>query len=187
MAEIIATEQQSAEWWNLVAKFRQAAGQVDQVLARLREQEPAARGSAALSAEYDEIMGRASSLRATIADYLGRIDSAVQWLKGAGAWVSEAFGLNGLGAIPALIGIGAVAAALAAVTKFLTDAWSLSKRIEEQQRLEARGLSPQEAAAVVERTAIASAGSQWIKLLAGGVALGVVGWLIVNHRRRSNG
>ena len=185
MADVIATEQQSAEWWNLVARFRQAAAQVDDVLSRLRSQEAAARTSAALSAEYDEVMARASSLRATIADYLGRIDAAVQWLKGAGAWISEAFGLNGLGALPALIGIGAIAAALAAVTKFLTDAWALSKRIEEQQRLEARGLSPQDAAAVIERTTTASASSQWLKWLAGAAAVGVVGWLVVNHRRRN--
>lgn len=183
MAEVIATEQQSAEWWNLVARFRQAAAQVDQVLDRLRAQEGAARSDPALSSEFDSIMRRAAELRATIGDYLAKIDAAVQWLKGAGSWISDVFGFNGLGALPALIGIGAIAAALAAVTKFLTDAWALSRRIEEQQRLEARGLSPQEAAAVVERSAVGSAGSQWLKLLAGGVAIGVVGWLIMQRGR----
>jgi hypothetical protein len=183
MAELVATEQQSAEWWNLVARFRQAAAQVDQVLERLRAQEDAARSDPGLSSQYDAIMQRAAELRATIADYLGKIDAAVQWLKGAGAWIADAFGFNGLGALPVLIGVAAIAAALAAVTKFLTDAWALSKRIDEQQRLEARGLTPQEAAAVVERGTAGSAGSQWLKLLAGAAAVGFVGWLIVNNRR----
>lgn len=187
MAEIVATEQQSAEWWNLVARFRQAAGQVDQVLTRLRQQEGAARSSPELSSEYDAVMRRAVELRATIADYLGRIDSAVQWLKGAGAWIADTFGLNGLGAIPALIGIAAIAGALAAVTGFLTDAWSLSKRIEEQQRLESRGLSPQEAAAIVQQTTLESAGGQWLKLLVPAIGLGVVAWLVINHSRRNDG
>lgn len=184
MADVVATEQQSAEWWDLVARFRQAAAQVDQVLDRLRSQEGAARRDAALSAEFDSIMGRAAELRATIADYLGKIDTAVQWLRGAGSWIAETFGFGNLSALPVLIGVAAIAAALAAVTKFLTDAWSLSKRIEEQQRLEATGLTPAQAAAVMDRSILGSAGSQWLKILGGVAALGVVGWVIVNHARR---
>lgn len=189
MSGIVATETQSAEWWNLVAQFREAASSVDQVLATLRSQEGTARRDAALSSEYDAIMGRAASLRSTIADYLGKIETAMGWFRQVvpfsesspdapqGTWEAEGWGLNGLGAIPIIIGVAAISAALAAVTKFLTDAWSLARRLQEQARLEASGLSPQEAAAVVERTVGESAASSIVKSAGKVVLLGLAAWV----------
>ena len=178
MANGLTTDTQSAEWWNLIERFREASQRVDQVLDKLRGQEDAARASPGLSMEYDTIMQRANLLRASIADTLGRIDSAVQWVKGAGDWLKSAFGLSGLGVVPVVIGIGAITAALAAITKFLVDAWSLSKRIEEQQRLEARGLSPQQAAAIVEQGTGSSAGRQFVTSLIPFAALALVGYFL---------
>ncbi|MEN9924366.1 MAG: hypothetical protein RL268_492 [Pseudomonadota bacterium] len=187
MADTAVTETQSAAWWDLVARFKAAAQQVDQVLNTLRTQEGAARSDPALSGQYDAIMGRAAALRQTIGDYLSKIDTAVQWVKGAGQWVADAVGLNGLGFVPVLIGIGAITAALATVTAFLSDAWALSKRIEEQHRLEARGLSPQEAAQVVDRSTAASAGSSWIKQLAAVLGVAALGWLALRASQQTKG
>lgn len=201
MAGLVATETQSAEWWNLVAQFRDAASRVDQVLATLRGQESIARRSAALSADYDAIMGRAAALRSTIADYLGKIETAMSWFRQVvpfsesspdapqGTWDAEGWGLNGLGAIPIIIGVAAISAALAAVTKFLTDAWALSRRLQEQARLEAGGLSPAEAAAIVERTSGDSALSSVVKSAGKVALLGLAAWAgwrlyeTLNYRR----
>lgn len=188
MSELIdrqATEGQTTEWWNLVARFKEAAARVDQVLDTLRGQEAAARQSPGLSAEYDQVMRRAAELRATIADLLARISGAVDWVRGAGDWFSQTFGLSGLGVVPVVIGVAAITAALAAVTKFLTDAWSLSKRIDEQIRLEGQGLTPQEAAAVVERSTQSSAGRQFLVSMIPFGAIALVGYMI--WRQTKNG
>jgi hypothetical protein len=182
--DVQVTDVQSAEWWNLVARFREASQRVDQVLATLWSQEATARTNPALSSEFDVVMNRAQQLRASIADTLSRIDGAVSWVRDAGDWLKSAFGLQGLGIVPLVIGIGAITAALAAVTKFLTDAWSLSKRIEEQQRLEATGLTPQEAANVMERTTGSSAGRSFLVSLIPFAALALAGWYLVNKMQR---
>jgi hypothetical protein len=134
--------------------------------------------------EYDSLMQRAAQLRQSIGDTLQRIESAVGWVKNAGDWLKSAFGLNGLGVVPLVIGIGAITAALAAITKFLADAWSLSKRIEEQQRLEATGLTPQEAAGVMERSTGASTGRQFVMNLVPFAALALAAYLIIKRMKK---
>lgn len=205
MAELVATETQSAEWWNLVAQFRDAASRVDAVLSTLRGQEGVARSDPGLSSEYDAIMGRAAELRATIASYLGKIETAMGWLRSLtsavpfsesspdapqGTMEAEGWSLNGLGAIPIIIGVAAISAALAAVTKFLTDAWALSRRLQEQARLEASGLTPQQAAAIVERSSGDSAATSIAKSLGKVALLGLAAWMgwriyeTLNYRSR---
>lgn len=149
-----------AQWWNLQARFEEAERQVQDVLARLQAHADTARRSPEMIGSYTALMQRAASLQASIASSLQTIRNALDWLRGLTEWVP---GLNGLGIAP-VIGIAAIAAALAAVTKFITDALSVIRQLDakralfdaqaaEQRRLEAQGMTPQEAAAVVNRSA----------------------------------
>jgi len=172
---------QSAEWWNLVAQLRDGEAKVREVLARLAQQESAARSNPSLSGEYDAIMSRARSLQATISSYLSAAGAAVDWVKDAAASVKSAFGFEGLGIVPVVLGGAAIAVALALVTKFLADAWALSKRLDEQVRLEGQGLTPQQASAVVYRTTGDSAASSWLKQLLPVLGIGVAAWFAIDH------
>jgi hypothetical protein len=184
------SEVQTAEWWNLVAKLRAASTELDAVLGKLRTQESVARSKPELSAEYDSLMGRAASLRNTISDYLSKLSGVVDWARDAGDWIMRATGLQGLGVVPVIIGVAAIAAAVAGVTKFLTDAYALSRKLDEQQRVEqiarASGMSPieaaREASGIVERTAGGSVMSTMFKAAAPFLAIAGLVWLIQRQR-----
>ena len=181
----MADATQAAQWWDLLGKFREASANVDAVLARLRSQEDAARRNAILSREFDAMMSRAATMRAGIASTLQTIEGAIASLRGLVDWIP---GLGTLGnPLLPVLGVAAVAASLASITKFLVDAWALSKRIDEQMRLEAAGLTPQEAAGVVARVTQEGAGQSLamsiVKPLAIGGALYLVLRFVLSARR----
>lgn len=131
-----------------------------------------------LMGEYDRMVAQAKSHKVTL-DKLGRIKNTVSgWLSsigaffttsgptdpgsswgwGGGAWGGgSGFGAleeDGLGIIPAVIwGVAAATAALAVIGKWIKDAYFFSRRLNELRRLEDSGLSPQAAAAVVDKAA----------------------------------
>lgn len=184
MADV--AEVQSSQWWDVVGKLRELGSQIDAVINKLQGQQSDAARDPALAGEYATIMSRAASLRDTTRDYLAKADAVIQWTRGAGAWIADAVGLNSLGVIPVIIGVGAITLAIAAGTKFLADAWALSKRIDEQHRLEGRGLSPQDAARTVQGYTGDSAGSMLTRIVlpvGGGIAaLLLLRWYMANRR-----
>jgi len=117
------------------------------------------RQSPEIRAEYVNLMTRGQSVRSGIETITGLIDKAGRAYDSVKIWLSETFGLNGveleqqtqLGLLP-LIPIAAIGLSLAAMGKWISDAYQLNRRLDEIQRLENKGLSPQQAAQVVSKT-----------------------------------
>lgn len=119
------------------------------------------RQAPAVQAEYNDLLSRGSKIRSTIDYVTGAIDKAAAMYDSVKSWISETFGFGDIdepieryeqmGLIP-LIPIAVIVAALAAITKWTSDAYEFNARLNEIQRLEAQGIGPREAAAIVERT-----------------------------------
>lgn len=128
-----------------------------------------------LMPEYDRMMAQANKHKSML-DKLGSIYNTVSgWLTsvrsvlntgtatGTGGWFGTSSGgigwgggvgdvdNDGLGLIPVIFGVAAALSALAVIGKWIKDAYFLSRRLNELQRLEGTGLSPKEAAAVVDK------------------------------------
>lgn len=118
-----------------------------------------AKQSPEMRREYVDLMARGQSVRSGVETITGLIDRAAGAYDSVRDWLSDTFGLGGvelerqtqLGLLP-LIPIAAIGLSLAAMGKWISDAYQLNRRLEEIQRLENRGLSPQQAAQVVSKT-----------------------------------
>lgn len=124
-----------------------------------------------LMPEYNRMMAQANNHKATL-DKLGSVYNTVSgWLAsiqsvlkttgsgstwfgssgaGGGGWTLGE-GEDGLGLIPIILGVAAALSALAVIGKWIKDAYFLSRRLNELQRLEATGMSPAAAAKVVDK------------------------------------
>lgn len=136
------TSEETTAWYDLVGKFRNLANQFMSSWNYLLSQQAYVNAHPELKSDYTALMSRGVSLRSTIESTLSTIQGAMDWLKN---WF-------GLGLIP-LIPIAVLAGSIALVTKWVTDAYALKARIDEQQRLEAKGLTPQQAANVLKQSA----------------------------------
>lgn len=168
-------------WWNVVEQFKSAAAAMESHYRRLVSLADYAASRPALKAQFDALMRRASTLRSNVARIRAQLGAAVDWVRSMGA----AAGLSGLGVLP-LIGIAAIAAAIALVTKWSTDTLAFFRAVDEQRRLEAAGVAPERAAEIVRQTAAAARGAglgTWIPivLLAGG---GWLAWTLLRGGRR---
>lgn len=144
-----------------IQKFRNKAAQFWAQWNTLDDMYPTvSRQSPAIRNEYQSLMDRGSTIRSTVETISGAIDRAAKVYESVRDWVSSTFGLNGndinnkvneLGVIP-LIPIALIIGSLAAMSKWVSDAYEFNERLKEIRRLEATGLSPAEAAAIVERT-----------------------------------
>lgn len=169
---------QDPAWWDAVARFKAAAAQMEQSYQRLLALRDYAASRPALSARYRALVSRASTIRSTVADIKAKLESAVDWFRSIGA----AVGLNGLGVLP-ILGIAAIAAAIALITKWTTDAAVFFRAVNEQRRLEAAGVAPERAAEIVRETAAAARGAgldKWLPL----VLLAGVGWFAWSQMQR---
>lgn len=113
--------------------------------------------------EYADLMARGSTIRTTVEYVTKTIDKAAQMYRSVRDWLAARFGLDGLsasdvdqrvnemGLIP-LIPIAIITAALAAMGKWISDAYIFSERLAEIKRLEKQGISPARAAEIVEKT-----------------------------------
>lgn len=143
---------QDPAWWNVVGQFRSAAAKMEETYARLASLADYVATRPAFAVQWNALMSRAATLRATVQEIRDKVASALNFLRSIGSSI----GLSGLGILPAVIGVAAVAAAIAMVTKWTTDAINFQRAVEEQQRLERAGVPPERAAEIVRSTAAAS-------------------------------
>jgi len=112
-----------------------------------------------IRAEYVDLMARGESVRSGVETITGLIDRASNAYDSVKTWLSETFGLGEvelenhpqLGLLP-LIPIAAIGLSLAAMGKWISDAYQLNRRLDEIQRLENRGVSSAQAAQIVAQT-----------------------------------
>ena len=115
-----------------------------------------------IQSQYSDLISRGQSIKSTIETVTGAIDKAAATYQDVKNWLAEKFGLNGveidektgqLGIIP-LIPIAIIGASLAAMGKWVLDAYEFSGKLDKMKELESQGMSPSEAAAVVEKSLI---------------------------------
>lgn len=130
-------------WYDVWGQLKQAAADLDGAVAALDAQQGYALSRPELAAEW-------RAKRQEIEDARGR----VTWLRNTIKSVMSFAGveLSGLGFLP-LIPLAAITAGVAYIANLAADAWALSQKIGEQQRLESRGLTPEQAAAIVKSNA----------------------------------
>lgn len=176
MAGQIATQEQEAAWWDVIGKFKAAVADFDNAMSAMRANQAVAAKDAKLLAEYRAIEQRAADIQKTIQKVKDGTQGVVSWLKG----VVGMDGLGSLGVVP-LIPIAVVSASVFGIAKVTADAWQFAKRLSEVRRLEGQGLSPSQAAAVVNQAAPSRAlfqlDTKWIVL----GALGAIGvwWFLI--------
>lgn len=137
-----------------------------------------------LRAEYDQLVSAAQSHQKKL-DALNRIkNSVVTWYQD----FKRFFGLGAIQIIPVAIGLGAAGGTLALIGSWIKDAYKFAQRLNELKRLEASGLSPQQASVVLERTLgkanvpFLGIDLKWIIL--GGIALLTLPALLEGMKRR---
>lgn len=146
-----------------------------------------------LRKEYDELVRKGAQQDITIQKLKTLRETVKKWLDGLGGiyqravdttsdWmtrISNVFNptnLNGLGAVPIIIGVATASASLAAIGYWITDAYKFAQKINKMQELEAKGMSPSEAAKTVASLDNFSVGKifgipTWIILLGIGVLI----------------
>jgi hypothetical protein len=125
-----------------------------------------------LLVQYDALLARANALqpklamladtRARVAGWLaglGRVyqtavDATSQAIETAADWIAAArkrLGLGELGIAPVLVvvGVAAAGAGLVAITKWVSETYMFAKRLNALQDAEARGMTPEQAAAYI--------------------------------------
>lgn len=124
------------EFWRLFVAL-------DADKAFIRKQSPA------IKREYADLMSRGLSIRKTVEFLTGIIDKVSGLIKSVFGGVA-AGQMGQLGIIP-LIPIAVIAGSLALIGKWISDAMTFRRRVAEIKRLEARGIPPAEAAAIVAK------------------------------------
>ncbi len=104
------------------------------------------------------LSGALTTVENTASNVASSVSSSVSSaITSAENWYNNTFGdlppqRSGLGIIPVLITIAVVAAAIAAATIWLTDAYKFSQRLKALQTAEDKGATPAQAAAIVNQT-----------------------------------
>lgn len=130
---------------SLIEKFRSRVQNFMLALDNLASRKRDAQRSPQLATEYATLMRQGSVIKSTIESVSGTIDKVMAFFKGV-------TGMSALNVVP-LLPIALITGAIAAIAKWTTDAYTFSKKLDEVQRLEAKGLTPQQAADVVARNA----------------------------------
>ena len=173
------TIKEQAAWYDAWGKLKEILARLDRSVVTLRAAERFALSRPNLAPEYRTKMAEIETMR-------GR----AIWLRDTIKSVMSTFGveLSGLGALPALLVWPAVAAGVAWLGGKALDLFQFSQRVAEQQRLEAGGMPPAQAAQIVQSTAAAGSfgamlGNLGTVLMIGGVLFGA--WYLLKNRKRS--
>lgn len=133
----------SANDLSLVDKFKSKVANFTELLSNLQNREIDAARYPDLSATRDELTSRGSTIKNMITSITGTIDKVFGFFRGI-------TGMDGLGIVP-LLPIAAITIAVAAITKWTTDAYEFSKRVDAIQALEAKGYDPVKAGQIVNQ------------------------------------
>lgn len=115
----------SNTWEAAVQNLKQKALEFRDLFTWLQSKSHIAARDPVVKAEYDKVMARGSAVRTGVEKTTGGID----WVTGQ---LREKFGINSratMGAIP-MIPIAVIAAAIAAITAWLADAYKLKSKIQ---------------------------------------------------------
>ena len=125
----------------LVEQFKSKVANFIEVFQNLQSRNIDAARYPDLAAQRVDLISRGSFIQRTIAALTGAVDRVFAFFQGV-------TGMNGLGIIP-LLPIAAIGIAVAAITKWMTDAYEFSKRLDAIGALEAKGYSPERAGQIV--------------------------------------
>lgn len=164
--EFARREGMRAEDLSLIDKFKSAALNFKQRLDNLSRRKADVSKYPALQADYAALMKRGQFIKSTIESVTRTVDKVTSFFSGLGE-------IKGLSVVP-LLPIAVIAGAVAAITKWGTDAYTFSVKLDEIKRLEATGMSPERAASLVARNAPASLIGGFTTNLLPIVAVGVV-------------
>lgn len=177
------TESERAAWYDVLGKFRQRAAEFERSFQDLLAQSAFVQTqSPQVRAEYDALVRKGSEtytrvhqIRQALADVEAALRGAWDFVTGAWQKIAGAVGLSGLGGLglAPLIPIAAVTAAIATLGYFLSDYAKFKSKLDELRRLEARGMTPAQAAEVL--TTVEGPGLfgriPWIPILLIGAAM----------------
>ena len=130
----MAAEDEAA-WYDVWGKLNRAALDLDAAVRSLESQRAYALARPALAGQWQGKMAEIETARGRVTRLRDTIKSVMSFF---GVALS---GVSGLGFLP-LIPIAGVAAGVAYVASLAASAWELSTKIEEQRRLESRGVIP---------------------------------------------
>lgn len=161
-------------WYDIVGKFRNAKTEFYTNYSALQKTDPK---TPALIAEKRALMNRASTVDATIKN----LDKTVEYFAG----LLKKIGVGGLGVLPVLP-VVAVAGAVTLISKWLKDTYEFSVKMNRVRELEQKGVSPSEAARIVEKTTEAGQGLFSLKGLNTLITLAVIGgaaWFFLARKK----
>lgn len=138
-----------AEDLTLVESFKSKVQNFMQLLSNLQNRTIDAAKYPDLAAKRNDLLQRGSIIQRTITTLTGAVDKVFAFFRGV-------TGMDGLGLVP-LLPIAAITVALAAITKWTTDAYEFSKRLDAIKDLEAKGYDPVRAGQIVNQQFPASA------------------------------
>ncbi len=117
----------SQEWTNTVANFKTKAKQFVSDYEQLKSREKLAQSDPALANEYESLMSKGNWIYDTIISIARKID-----------FIGDNQTMNSLGALP-LIPIAVIVGAIAAMTAWLADAYTMKQKLDSIERLQAGG------------------------------------------------
>jgi hypothetical protein len=147
VAKFKEAESISADDLSMIEKFKSHAANFWQQYKNLQAKNAYVANHPDLQEDYANLLDRGSTIRTTIETVTAGIDKAVGWVGGT-VGVSGVQVLNGLGFLPVLA-LLVSAGGLALIGKWVSDAYAFNKKVEEMKRLEAQGMTPQQASAIV--------------------------------------
>lgn len=131
------------DWKQTVIDFRAKAGQFLRDTEELKNKEGLVSKYPALHDDYNDLLDRSDIIYNTVKTLTGAVDKVAEWL---GLDLTPG-STPKMGFLP-LVPIAVIGASLAAIGKWTSDVYIFNRRLEEVKRLEAKGLSPERAAAI---------------------------------------
>lgn len=103
--------------------------------------------------EFKDLRNRGLSIRNSVETVTGLIDKATAAYRTATGWVSDIFGTsdNTMGFLPILIPAAVIVGSLAAMGKWLSDAYQFNRKMDEIAKLQAKGIDPVTASKIISR------------------------------------
>jgi hypothetical protein len=150
------TQDWSQSWDSARAALIAKAGEFSRLYSSLASQRAAAARDPQLLAAYDDLMAKGAYIRSSVQSITQSFDSASDWFTNSLSSLKNMIGLNGVPLTPAvnpfrhlsglgllpLIPVGVIAAATAAISYWLSDAYVMSKKLNLAAQVQASGGDP---------------------------------------------